>query len=77
MPKKSESLKQKNFKKFLFFYHAGLLIIHEFCQCCKTYITFFFKIAIKDRVIEEKRLINGKEKIIDQLEKSHCALEQG
>ncbi len=31
---KSASIRQKNFKKFLF-YHVGLLIIHEFCQGCK------------------------------------------
>jgi hypothetical protein len=29
-------MKQKNFKKFLF-YHVGLLIIQEFCLGCKTY----------------------------------------
>jgi hypothetical protein len=47
-PNKSETIRQKNFKKFLL-YHVGLLIIHEFCQGCKTYnflvksILFFFR----------------------------------
>ncbi len=29
-------MKKNNFKKCLF-YHVGLMIIHEFCQGCKTY----------------------------------------
>jgi hypothetical protein len=35
-PIRLKLLGKKNFNQFLF-YHVGLLIIHEFCQGCKTY----------------------------------------